>query len=150
MEDPVGPAGWPLLTVHLFAVPPLVAGAPTLGQENSADQELISLVSSHRHRSCAADAATTWSTVTPRAGLYLPQLSIGDVDDREVGDDAVLARPAASGGLQRSTTFDAPLRDTCSIITMTHLAPCTRSMAPPMPLTIEPGGSSSSPEHGRR
>ncbi len=28
---------------------------------------------------------------------------------------------------------------TCSISTITRLAPCTRSIAPPMPLTILPG-----------
>ena len=44
-----------------------------------------------------------------------------------------------SGRSQRSTILCALPLATCSIITITRLAPCTRSIAPPMPLTILPG-----------
>jgi hypothetical protein len=46
------------------------------------------------------------------------------------------------GSVQVSTTFGLPCRSLCSMTTMTRLAPCTRSIAPPMPLTILPAPSS--------
>ncbi|CAB4833519.1 unannotated protein [freshwater metagenome] len=44
-----------------------------------------------------------------------------------------------SGREHSSTILWVPSRATCSIMTMTKRAPCTRSIAPPMPLTILPG-----------
>ena len=44
-----------------------------------------------------------------------------------------------SGRVHSSTILAEPSRATCSIITITRLAPPTRSIAPPMPLTILPG-----------
>ena len=44
-----------------------------------------------------------------------------------------------SGSVQSSTIFGVPSFAVCSIITMTRLAPWTRSIAPPMPLIILPG-----------
>src|SRR5690606_12045835 len=43
------------------------------------------------------------------------------------------------GRSQRATSFGLPSLAVCSIRTLTRRAPCTRSMAPPMPLTILPG-----------
>ena len=48
-------------------------------------------------------------------------------------------RAPVSGSVQRSRILCAPPLAVCSIITITRLAPCTRSIAPPMPLTILPG-----------
>src|SRR5262249_55976387 len=44
-----------------------------------------------------------------------------------------------SGSVHRSRIFGLPSLAACSIITITLRAPCTRSIAPPMPLTILPG-----------
>ena len=44
-----------------------------------------------------------------------------------------------SGSEHVFTIFAEPSRATCSISTMTRPAPCTRSIAPPGPLTIFPG-----------
>ena len=44
-----------------------------------------------------------------------------------------------SGRSHSATSLWLPLRDTCSISTITRRAPLTRSIAPPMPLTIDPG-----------
>ncbi len=44
-----------------------------------------------------------------------------------------------SGRVHSSTILCEPSLATCSIITMTRLAPWTRSIAPPIPLTIFPG-----------
>ena len=44
-----------------------------------------------------------------------------------------------SGSEHSFTILGEPSRATCSIITITRFAPCTRSIAPPMPLTILPG-----------
>ena len=43
------------------------------------------------------------------------------------------------GSAQVSTSLGAPFLVTCSITTSTRRAPWTRSIAPPMPLTIAPG-----------
>ena len=48
------------------------------------------------------------------------------------------ARPV-SGRVQTSTSLWLPSLAVCSIITITCLAPWTRSIAPPMPLTTLPG-----------
>src|SRR3546814_8234750 len=63
----------------------------------------------------------------------------GDVEDAEVGDDPL--DHAFPGVGERALVHDlvAPSRATCSIRTMTRLAPWTRSTAPPMPLIIFPG-----------
>ena len=73
-------------------------------------------------------------------GLAQDEAVVGDVEDGEVGDDPVDARRGrCSGSVHSSTILCVPSLATCSIITMTRLAPCTRSIAPPMPLTILPG-----------
>jgi len=48
-------------------------------------------------------------------------------------------RRPVSGKEHSLTIFNAPSFATCSMSTMTRLAPWTRSMAPPIPLTILPG-----------
>ena len=48
------------------------------------------------------------------------------------------ARPV-SGSVHCSTSLAEPSLATCSMTTMTRAAPLTRSIAPPMPLTILPG-----------
>ncbi len=44
-----------------------------------------------------------------------------------------------SGRVQARTIFGLPSLEVCSISTITLRAPCTRSIAPPMPLIILPG-----------
>ena len=44
-----------------------------------------------------------------------------------------------SGSVQARRIFGAPSRVVCSMATITRRAPATRSIAPPMPLTILPG-----------
>ena len=44
-----------------------------------------------------------------------------------------------SGSVQRGRIFEPPPLVVCSMAMMTRLAPATRSIAPPMPLTILPG-----------
>lgn len=44
-----------------------------------------------------------------------------------------------SGSVHSGTIFDSPFLLQCSMVTMTRFTPATRSIAPPMPLTIFPG-----------
>src|SRR5262245_29185963 len=61
-----------------------------------------------------------------------------DGEDAEVGDDHV--DDAGAGERQRAALEQlASFLAECSITTTTFLTPATRSMAPPMPLTILPG-----------
>ena len=48
-------------------------------------------------------------------------------------------RSPVSGSVQRFRIFFSPAFAVCSIVTTSRRAPATRSIAPPMPLTILPG-----------
>ena len=75
-----------------------------------------------------------------RRGLDEDQAVRGDVEDAEVGDDPVRRTPApVSGSVHSLTILGLPSLAVCSITTITRRAPCTRSIAPPIPLIILPG-----------
>ncbi len=63
----------------------------------------------------------------------------GDVQNAQVGDDPVDDALAGEGQGTLVDDLEAAVPGTCSIRTTTLLAPCTRSIAPPIPLTIFPG-----------
>ena len=62
-----------------------------------------------------------------------------DVDNGQVGDDPMHDPWSGEGQVHSFTILSDPSLVTCSIVTITLLAPWTRSIAPPMPFTIFPG-----------
>src|SRR6266496_861881 len=84
-------------------------------------------------------ARRTSSTVTPGASSCSSSPSaVMSSTARSVMIRCTQALPV-SGRLHSFTILWLPSLARCSIITMTRFAPCTRSIAPPMPLTILPG-----------
>ncbi len=87
----------------------------------------------------AAVRAARSSAVVPGAvSTRTKPFSVTSSTPRSVMTRCTQARPV-SGRAQRASSLGAPSRVVCSIRTMTRRAPCTRSIAPPMPLTILPG-----------
>src|ERR1700743_75312 len=101
-----------------------------------------------RHRAAAALSritrggwvfATTSSTVTSGAvSIRCSPSAQTSMTASSVTMRLTQAMPV-SGNVQRSRILGLPSLAACSIITITLRAPCTRSIAPPMPLTILPG-----------
>src|SRR5690606_11659047 len=84
-------------------------------------------------------AASTSSVETPGASSRSTSPSVStSITARSVITRSTTPRPV-SGSEHSCTIFGLPSLATCSISTITRLAPCTRSMAPPGPLTIFPG-----------
>src|SRR5215470_6615449 len=62
-----------------------------------------------------------------------------DFDTGHFCDDGIHNAYACQGSVHFFKIFGWPSRVVCSIATITRFAPATRSIAPPMPLTILPG-----------
>ena len=85
-------------------------------------------------------AARTCSTVTPGASSTSSRPSPATSSTaRSVMIRWTHAAAGVAAACTRSTILCEPSLATCSISTITRLAPWTRSIAPPMPLTILPG-----------
>ncbi len=86
--------------------------------------------------------ALTSSTLTPSASCTrvtppLPFLSTPNTPSSLITMSTT--RRPVSGRVHSPSSFEAPSLETCSMVTITRFTPATRSIAPPMPLTILPG-----------